>query len=130
MEGKRLNKLEFQRRMGLEQNVTAPIFFWPSRFDPVQKGCQLLAEIMYEVVDAYWEDGLQIAMVASGPFEEVFRGIVNFHGLHNRIAVSNFNEMLGITSYSIHYTKLYEASSCSEGRDCFGGRVVQADTPL
>jgi starch synthase len=27
-----------------------PLFFWPSRLDPVQKGCQLLADIFTAVV--------------------------------------------------------------------------------
>jgi starch synthase/alpha-amylase len=31
--------------MGLIEDVKAPLFFWPSRLDPVQKGCQLLADI-------------------------------------------------------------------------------------
>ena len=42
-EAKRKNKLAFQREMGLTENADAPIFFWPSRLDPVQKGPQRTA---------------------------------------------------------------------------------------
>ena len=37
-ENKRKNKLALQHALGLEENPDAPVFFWPSRLDPVQKG--------------------------------------------------------------------------------------------
>jgi starch synthase len=58
--GKHRNKASFQKHLGLLINTDAPIFFWPSRLDTVQKGCQLLAEIMYEVISRYWYQQLQI----------------------------------------------------------------------
>jgi glycogen synthase len=39
-----MNKRHLQRALGLTQDDSAPLFFWPSRLDPLQKGCQLLAE--------------------------------------------------------------------------------------
>ncbi len=97
---KRKNKLEFQRRVGLQQNVAAPLFFWPSRLDPMQKGCPLLAEILYHVVSAFWEEGLQIAVVANGPYQRVFANIADFHNMRSRIAVVDFDENLSRLGYA------------------------------
>ena len=44
------NKIAFQKKLGLHQDENVPVFFWPSRLDPVQKGCQLLADILYQVI--------------------------------------------------------------------------------
>lgn len=93
-EGKRINKLNFQRQLGLIENPNAPILFWPSRLDPVQKGCQLLADILYRTVERYRHLNLQIAIVANGPYQNVFRDIVNFHGMYENVAVCNFAEKL------------------------------------
>ncbi|MCF6246042.1 MAG: glycogen/starch synthase [Desulfobacula sp.] len=88
------NKLFLQKIVDLEQNADAPLFFWPSRLDPVQKGCQLLVEIMYDLVSRYWDEGLQIISVADGEYQKHFHDIVRFHGLSRRIAVWGFNEAL------------------------------------
>ena len=88
------NKRHLQEHLGLEINPDAPLFFWPSRLDPVQKGCQLLADILYHVVDKYWNEGLQIAFIANGAYQQVFHDIVNHHGIHNRVAICNFDEGL------------------------------------
>lgn len=97
--GKRINKGTLQANLGLLQDETAPIFFWPSRLDRVQKGCRLLAEILYRVVSKYWDLKLQIIFVANGEFQIFFKGIVDFHNLHNRVAVCNFNEPLARLTY-------------------------------
>ena len=73
-EGKISNKLHFQRRLGLDLDPEAPLLFWPSRLDPVQKGCELLTDLLFRVVSDYDHLGLQIAVVADGPF----------HGTHPR----------------------------------------------
>ena len=91
---KKKNKIAFQLRTGLAQNSEAPLFFWPSRLDPVQKGCQLLADIMYRVVSKYWDDNLQIAIVANGNYQSSFKEIVHFHGFHDRVSVVDFDEIL------------------------------------
>ncbi len=98
--GKRANKLALQRQLGLEEDEDAPMLFWPSRLDPVQKGCQLLAEILYQLVSDYWALGLQVVFVADGPYREHFEGISAFHGLQGRIAVRNFNEGLSRQGYA------------------------------
>ena len=93
-DAKRKNKVYMQERLGLDINPDAPMFFWPSRLDPVQKGCQLVAEILYRVVDKYWNEGLQVVFVANGAYQQVFHDIAHKHDLYNRVAVCNFEEGL------------------------------------
>ncbi|MFP4477534.1 MAG: glycogen synthase [Desulfatibacillaceae bacterium] len=97
--GKLHNKRYLQKSLGLLRNDTAPIFFWPSRLDPVQKGCQLLTEIMYGLVDRYWDDGLQFVFVANGPYQKHFYDIMDYHKIFDRVAVSNFDEQLARVAY-------------------------------
>ena len=96
---KRRLKTIFQKRTGLREDPGAPLFFWPSRLDPAQKGCQLLADILYQVLDRYHASGLQVALVADGPFQEVFRRIRDFHGLGSRLAVCDFDNALSQLGY-------------------------------
>ncbi len=100
LSGKRENKLALQERLGLTEDAAAPVFFWPSRLDPVQKGPQLLAEILYRIVSDYWDDGLQVVMVANGAYQKVFHDIVRHHGFENRVAVTDFDETLSRLSYA------------------------------
>lgn len=98
--GKRANKLYLQRKLGMVEDASAPLFFWPSRLDPIQKGCQLLADILYQVVSRYWERNLQVVFVASGIFQQHFMAIADFHGLEQRVAVCGFNEDLSRLAYA------------------------------
>lgn len=98
--GKAANKRAFQERTGLALEAEAPLFFWPSRLDPVQKGCQLLADILYDVVAQHADCGLQIAFVADGSFQCHFRDIVAFHGLEGRVAVCDYDEGLSRLGYA------------------------------
>ncbi len=98
-EGKKANKHVLQKTLGLIQDKEAPIFFWPSRLDPVQKGCQLLTEILYKVVSRYWQQHLEIVFVADGKFQRHFKDIVRFHNLSDRVAISGFNERLARLAY-------------------------------
>ena len=93
-EGKAANKAALQKACGLEVNPSAPLLFWPSRLDPVQKGCQLLAEILYQVTSDHAASGLQVVFVADGPYKRHFEHIADFHGLRHRIAVCQFDESL------------------------------------
>lgn len=93
-EMKRKNKVALQHALGLEENPDAPLFFWPSRLDPVQKGPQLLTDITYRFLEKYHDQGAQIAVVANGPFQQAFWDIRNFHGIGNRLAVRNFDARL------------------------------------
>lgn len=98
--GKLANKRALQAILGLEQNDNAPLFFWPSRLDPIQKGCQLLTHILYETVSRYWGDGLQIAVIANGAYQRHFHDIVKIHNIHKRVAVRNFDEKLSHIAYA------------------------------
>jgi starch synthase/alpha-amylase len=93
------NKRKLQRLLGLVEEDDAPLFFWPSRLDPVQKGCQLLADIFYKMISDYWEQKLQVVFVADGPYQHVFRNIVNQHEFHSRVAVCDFSEDLEHLAY-------------------------------
>ena len=93
-EMKRRNKLALQHALGLEENPDAPLFFWPSRLDPVQKGPQLLADICYRFLDRHWAEGAQIAVIANGAFQQPFWDIRSFHNIGGRLGVSNFDARL------------------------------------
>jgi len=93
-EAKRLNKVSFQRKVGLEEDPDAPIFFWPSRLDPAQKGPQLLTDMLYRFLARYWKQHAQIAVVANGTYQKSFYDILKFHELYGRLAVCDFNQGL------------------------------------
>ena len=95
------NKLFFQKHLGLLKDPEAPVFYWPSRLDTVQKGSQLLAEILYAIISRYWEIKLQIVIVANGDFKIHFHDIVRFHGLQERVLVADFHENLGRLAYGV-----------------------------
>ena len=98
--GKRANKLAFQAKMGLEGDPDAPLFFWPSRLDPAQKGPQLLTDILYRVVSRHWSAKLQVAVVANGQHQAAFHDIVRLHDLKDRVAVCSFDERLSRLGYA------------------------------
>ena len=98
--GKKKNKLFLQKTLGLITDKNAPVFFWPSRLDKNQKGCQLLLEIIYDVVSFYWEQKLQIVFVANGDYQHNFRDIVRQFNLNERVAVADFNENLARVGYA------------------------------
>ena len=91
---KQVNKIAFQARTGLKVDQNAPLFFWPHRLDPSQKGCSLLANILYKVIDKYYNKNLQIAIVANGSYQPVFREIVAKHDFYDRVTVCDFDENL------------------------------------
>ncbi|THB78025.1 MAG: glycogen synthase [Desulfobacteraceae bacterium] len=97
---KRENKEYLQKTLELEVDPDAPLFFWPSRMDPVQKGCQIMAESLYRMVSKYWADKLQVVFVASGEYQRHFHDIVQWHGFHQRVSICNFNESLSHQSYA------------------------------
>jgi starch synthase/alpha-amylase len=94
------NKVYLQDLLDLEPDENAALFFWPSRLDPVQKGCRLLAEILYDLVSQYWAANLQVVFVASGEFQRHFHDIVRFHGFGKRVAVCGFNEELSHQAFA------------------------------
>lgn len=97
--GKLANKKELQNKLGLIEDEHAPIFFWPSRLDTIQKGSQLLADILYAVIEKYWSVNLEVVFVANGEFQQHFRDIAKFHQIENRVAVCDFSESLEHLAY-------------------------------
>ena len=100
MEGKAANKRKLQERCGLNIDPDAPILFWPSRLDPMQKGCQLLADILYQTIADYSDIGLQVAIIANGSFQQHFQSIQDMHNLHGRVAVCDFEEEFSRLGYA------------------------------
>jgi len=98
--GKAANKKAFQQATSLEENPDAPLFFWPSRLDPMQKGCQLLTEILFQIICDYNDIGLQVAIVANGQFKQHFIDIINLHNIHHRVAIVDFSEKLSRQAYA------------------------------
>jgi hypothetical protein len=81
MAAKRENLVEFQKRLGLTINPEAVLFYWPSRLDPVQKGVELLEEILLKF--AIEHQNVQCAIVANGVgndrfHEESWEGSLGF----------------------------------------------------
>ncbi len=99
-EAKRKIKAEFQKKLGLQVNPDAPLFFWPSRLDPIQKGPQLLSNILYDVIHKYWDQQIQFAFVADGPYQNVFRSIADQHKFHSLVAVLSFDKELSKQGYA------------------------------
>lgn len=97
--GKKRNKLALQKLLGLIEDENAPVFFWPSRLDSIQKGSQLLADILYSVISRYWGNNLQVVFVANGEYQQHFKDIALYHGIQDRIAVCDFSEDLEHLAY-------------------------------
>ena len=99
-EAKRRNKLALQHALGLEENPDVPLFFWPSRLDPVQKGPQLLTDITYRFLSKYAAEGAQLAVIANGPYQQPFWDIREFHQIHRQLAVHNFDARLSALGFA------------------------------
>jgi ADP-glucose type glycogen/starch synthase len=98
--GKRANKLALQCELRLKPDPDAPLFFWPSRLDPMQKGPQLLTDILHQLVSAYWQQNLQIVLVANGPHQLWIESIVAAFNLGERVAMVDFDERLSRLAYA------------------------------
>lgn len=97
---KRFNKQVFQNRMGLPENPHAPLFFWPSRLDPVQKGCELFIDAISQLVAKHRYSGLQVAVVADGPSQFQLKDLARSENYKKHVAVKNFNESLSHLGFS------------------------------
>ena len=99
-QGKTANKVIVQERLGLRQDPSCPMMFWPSRLDPMQKGPDLLAHILYDTIHEYRAQNLQLVIVANGPYQEVFHNLVRFHDMHQNVSVCDFDEKLARMCYA------------------------------
>ena len=100
IEGKQAAKRLLQEKTGLRRAENAPLLFWPSRLDPVQKGPQLMTDILFQTLSDYDGSGLQLAVVANGEYQRYFHDIVRHHALQKRVTICNFNENLSRLAYA------------------------------
>ena len=98
--GKLANKRYLQELLNLENRDNAPVMFWPSRLDPVQKGCQLLSDILFKVISKYWAEGLQVVIASDGPHQKYFKDIVRMHQLERRVAIRDYDRGLSSLAYA------------------------------
>jgi starch synthase len=89
IEGKAINKEEFQRRMGLPLEPETPLFFWPNRLY-FQKAPDLLLDNIEYFFKKY---NFQIAIVANGDVE-IEHQAVKLARLFPQFAYSSFDENL------------------------------------
>ncbi len=96
-EGKQVNKRMLQLALGLKPEPEAPLFFWPSRLDSLQKGVQLLSHLLWDLVDGASHS--QVLFVADGDQQPHFKERVEGNGLEDRVAVCDFDEHLSHLAY-------------------------------
>lgn len=97
--GKQKNKQFLQQHLGLDQDKGAALFFWPSRLDRGQKGCDLILEILQDKVITYREENLQIIFIADGDCKQPIQAIIDRDGLHARVCVRHFDDTLQRLAY-------------------------------
>ena len=98
-QAKRENKLALQIKVGLTQDPDAPLFYWPSRLDPIQKGPELLTNILAHTLNKYSQQNLQIVVVANGSHQRHFHDILRWHDLYGRLSICDFDERLSRQAY-------------------------------
>jgi len=96
MEGKAINKIKFQKEMGLEINPDAPIVYWPHRLTDPQKGTRLFLDTIDSLMTRFGNDNLQIAFVADGEyiFTRWIEGLQQKYA--GRVAIRPFNNALSV----------------------------------
>ncbi len=97
---KSLLKCDIQKEYGLKIDAGAPLFFWPSRLDPAQKGCELLADMFYHFIDTYRKQNVQIFIVADGSYFGVFHDIIHSHKIFQNAVLCNFDGNLSRRLYA------------------------------
>lgn len=131
---KRENLLELQKRLGLNINPDAILFFWPSRLDPQQKGVTILEETLLRFVI---ENGdVQVAIVASGVggdryHEEIIGRIAWVSG--GKIAYHQYREDLSMLGFAaandVFGVSLYEpCGQIDQVGNLFGATATNRDT--
>jgi ADP-glucose type glycogen/starch synthase len=99
-EQKAFHKASLQKELGLIVKSDAPLLYWPSRLDPTQKGCQLLTNILHDIMEAYRDEFLELVIVGDGPFQCHFHDIVAMHGLSDHVAIAGFEEGLSHRAFA------------------------------
>ena len=131
---KRENLVEFQKRTGLAVNPDAILFFWPSRLDPVQKGVELLEEVLPRFVAMHSD--VQVAIVGSGVGQDwrhvSWLGGIAF-GSGGRIAYQPYEEGLSMLGFGaaadVFGASLYEpCGQIDQVGNLFGATATNRDT--
>jgi len=127
------NRREFQRRLGLNIDPGAILFYWPSRLDPSQKGVELLEAIASDFVDAYSD--VQIAIVGDGvgsdrTHVDILGRVAYASG--GRIAYHPFSESLSMLGYAaasdVFGASLYEpCGQIDQVGNLFGATATNFD---
>ncbi len=97
--GKKINKRFLQEKLHLKTNSKAAVFFWPSRLDNGQKGCNLLLEIIPELVSTHGPESLQIVFIADGEYCQQFKGMVHQMHLEDQVSIRPFDDPLQRLAY-------------------------------
>ena len=131
---KRENLMEFQKRTGLIVNPEAILFYWPSRLDPLQKGVDLLEDIILKFVIEHGD--VQFAVVSDGvggdrTHEETMGRIAWASG--GKIVYHHYDEelsMLGFAAASdVFGASLYEpCGQIDQVGNLFGATATNRDT--
>jgi glycogen synthase len=134
LEAKRINRVEFQKRMGLNVDADAILLFWPSRLDPTQKGVDLLEQVAGSF--AVDHPDVQIAIVGDGvgndrKHVDILGRIAYASG--GRIGYQPFSEdlcMLGYAAASdVFGASLYEpCGQIDQVGNIFGATATNRDT--
>jgi len=101
--GKAENKRAMQERLGLEVDDRSALYFWPSRLDPVQKGCQLLEQLLPWI---HWHNTtgqgirIQVALVADGPASDGLARGAQSGIARGDVALRGFDESLSRLGYA------------------------------
>ncbi|MCX5828027.1 MAG: glycogen/starch synthase [Deltaproteobacteria bacterium] len=128
------NLEEFQRRIGLNIDRDAILFYWPSRLDPFQKGVELLEVTAQHFVNAHHD--VQIAIVGDGVGND--RTHVDILGRiayasQGRIAYHPFTEGISMLGYAaandVFGASLYEpCGQIDQVGNLFGATATNRDT--
>lgn len=131
---KRINRVEFQKRMGLNVDPDAILLFWPSRLDPTQKGVDLLEQVAGPF--AVDHPDVQIAIVGDGvgndrTHVEILGRIA--YASSGRIAYQPFSEELCMLGYAaasdVFGASLYEpCGQIDQVGNIFGATATNRDT--
>lgn len=134
LEAKKANRVEFQKRTGLNVDPEAILFYWPSRLDPSQKGVELLEDIALRFVIEHGD--AQIAVIADGvggnrTHEDILGRIAMSSG--GKICRQPFSEdlsMLGFAAASdVFGASLYEpCGQIDQVGNLFGATATNRDT--
>lgn len=98
--GKKAGKRFVQKKLGLMQDDNAPLFFWPSRLDTLQKGCRLLEEILHDTLHHYRKQKMEVVFIADGVYRKYFMDIIHRFSLYNRVAICDFDETLSRLAFA------------------------------